>query len=1541
MLMIRELLTTLLVAALAVPAMSVTTANDLKAGNAQQHRGVKLTPEQLKVVQAVSGTPRRHSIPSLGHTATKQIPLNLQSKRKAPQRVNASGSKIQGWRISDEYASMPSGWYELDLDGTETFMWDYHDPNWVDDGWSDEPPFPFTTGFYQDDKVIGFHSEVLLYWLIWGYGSFNLDGEILEYQEVGGDLTVTDFSTYVISCVHDSNTGDTYAYTLNADASGYMLQKVDTESWQFTPIVDNVPIENVCLGIAFNPDDGKIYGYTPDSRFVTFDGATGNLTFVAKFDFPVTTTMKGMTYSPLDKEFMFVYTGSDSSEYASLYTITPEGELTFHADLPEALQYNILITPDKVVDPLTPLTPEITDIAFEGGSVDGTATIKLPSTAFDGSTLSGNLTLTAIVDGVEAGSMTGQPGETVNMPLNDVAEGMRNFSFTVTCGELTSASVSRKLYVGYDTPVAPENISLTEGTLTWDPVTQGVNGGYIDSDALTYNIYLNGEKINDSPVTGCSYTFTMPDEVYRKYVAQVEADNHGHLSQQGFSNDIKTGKPFPLPFSMKPTMTEGELIQMFSDRGIEWYKWNISQDAENPYISCNTFSYDEPTEEWFILPAISVPATDKLLEISFDVKVQPSMSDIINETIAVAYGDNREPVAMQDVKCWDRVQNTEEWQTLTAWCLPAEGTTYFGFKTLTHENSSYLMVRNISIRMSDRSEMTPAEVTALTAEALPQGALKAHVHFTMPTLSASGSTLPNETLTATVKTTAGEVSVTGMPGSVMSADVPTAQGWNDITVTAANANVGLDNSVRIFTGIDVPKPLDAIRTSHSADYRSLHLEWDAPTEGYNGGYVDPSTVEYALYNYDQEEYEWRLVRELGTSRELDITPEIAEGMAIAEGAILTQNTQGNSGIILQFGAPAGNPYELPMIENLNDPDHWGPVYEPLMLERPDETYSVDWGYMSEIYPYHVSQPTPYGVGAMIAFGENGNRARISLPAFSTKDVESAAIELPIWCGPESSEIAVYAEAYGSEPELIGTFYDSSEECWRKHRFQLPAKYMDKDWVVIKVVAIFKEESTKAAFADYRIKTFYANDLGVTAVSAPIFAEAGREVLLSSDIENTGLQTVEMPRMEMLVYNSDKLVATLPMECGSQEATLDELETAHFSVSWIPDGNACGGLRLTARIANDDMDMTNNTLDASCQVTAGNQYAIHDLKATLNDRNVVLNWTEPAVESGKEGFENHSSFYFGDKVGDFKTVSLDGMSTTYFAAFRFPYDTEAKSWQVLGENEMTEIMEAAEVENDMIHACSGNNVLAAFVPLSYMAGEDLYSNKWLISPEVTGGSNISFMLSSGITGYMENVDVMYSETDDNPESFQPLESLTLLSANWTRYEYTLPANARYFAIVHKSSYSGAFFVMVDDICYEPAGEAVAIQGYDIMRDGVVINENVAAHGNWTDNYLPENGHAVYNVVPVLARNGALSRGVKSNDAATDTNGIESVTDNCLVTASKGCINIMGCEGKRIDIYSVDGILHASIPNASTRESVKVDNGIYIVRTGAKAHRLNVR
>lgn len=1464
----KRLLTVFITALVVASTAIAVSAHQASAQPAR--RGVRLTPEQQKTILAVQPWLARKAKTQIPSSASRLANVGTSNRRMTlPMKVNPSGSRIQGWRTSEEYGDRPSGWHELGIDGSEKLLWEYHDPDWVDEGWGDEPDFPFNSGFWRNGKVYGFHSEMLVYWLVWGHGTFTLDGEISDYVTFGENLDLQDFSTYVISCAYDSDNDKVYAYTINSDASGYMFQSVDPDIWKFTPINSNVAMEDICVGFCYNPVDKKIYGMTPLGRLVTVDASTGEFTQVAKYDFPLTTSLEGMVYSPLDKLFFFVY--SDGNGSSVLYTIDPtDFKLEKRADLEGTMQYRILITPDKLLEAKSPLTPEILSFDFAAGSTTGTASLKMPAKTFDGSALTGSLRMAARIDGSLYSTTDAQAGATVEIPFKDIEEGNHLFSFSVTSGTLESAEADQTVFIGFDTPKAPQNIRLEAGSLIWDAATEGVSGGYVDADALTYNVYLNGVKVNTQPVKGNSFDFDMPEETFRKYIAQVEADNHGHVSDRGFSNDIKHGNPFPLPFSMAPTQAEGELVKAVSNYDQEFRNWICYGDEDGYYFTCGTMSYDGAEDKWLFLPGIIVPQTDRLVEVSFEVKCQGY--DENYEDITVGVGKEQTQESFMSVKSFEGLRN-EDWEKFSVWCLPESGTQYVGFKTVADENGNRIMLRNISVKVSDRPSTTPAAVENLSATALPKGALKAKVSFTLPTYDIAGKRLADGRLTATVKTEAETKTVTGAPGSAQTVEIATVDGVNTITVSADNSAAGIESSVTVFTGVDVPKPLDDIRVSHSEDYKSLHLEWDAPTEGINGGYVDPANVKYSLCLYNEDTYEWELSRDLGSARTLDYTPEnAAEGIVAAQLAILARNEIGDCGTVRMANAPVGQPYRLPMKEIFDKNE-----YQPKFGDRPDESYTLEWGFTRAVYPYWVSKPTPDGDAAYVVQGMAAEKARVILPAFSTEGLDAAGIELPLWCGPQSGEIRVYAQAFGIEPELIGSFYEVSEDCWIKRRFHLPSKFLGRKWVNLIIDAVFDEDNQTAAFGQFKIQTFVSDDIAVTSLGVPAFPMVGTPAEITAEIENFGLLTAEAPQMELAVSHRDNTLAVMAMERVNGEGTLPELGSASFRAVWTPGADSEGIVAFTVRIANPDMDPSNDSRQAEARVGRGNCAVVTDLRAEEDASGVNLSWTDPTVETGKEGFESMAPFSYGDRIGDFKTVCLDEYETGYFGNFRFPHDKDRKAWQVIGEKEITEVMEEAGLENSYLLANSGDRFLLAFTPFTIIAGQGLVSDRWIISPEVKPGSKFSFMMTPGTTGRIEKVQVLASSTNDDPESFEVIEEHKLLTAEWRKYEYTLPEGAKYFAIRYCGDTDNSFFVLLDDIEYVPVAESPVLEGFDIYRDGALIAEAVKTRGSWTDAYKPQGKPTYYNIKPVVRRNGVLTRGFMSNTAAVCHAGVEDIEE----------------------------------------------------------------
>lgn len=1501
------------------------------------HKGLKLTERQIETIKAVQPYLFREKGEKKVVSTAQTLKLLNQPKVqafKAPQRLNASRSSIQGWRTAYYSFEETDGWYELNEDGSQNLLWEYHDPTWVDDGWSEEPDFPFSCGFVRDGKIYGFHSEVFWTFLIWGHGCFTFDGEIEEYQEYGDDLDLYDLSTYVITCAYDEANDVIYAYTLNSDGSAYMFQKINPDTWEFAYVADVMPIEDVCIAMAYNPVDGKTYGVTPDSRFVTIDAATGTLTPITTFDFAVTTLSCGMTYSPYDGLFYLVY--SDGGYNSVLYSIDPSSsQLEELGTLPNTIQYRILVTPDRLVADNTPLVPEIQSIDFPNGFLTGTAKVRMPAFTFDGSPISAPMTLWAYVDGQEMASVSGGADEIVDVEYPALAEGMHTFSFKAEADNVMGLESKQKLFVGFGIPAVPSNISITETLISWDPVTETIDGGYLDLDNLCYNVYFDGALLTETPVSECQYAYDAPDGDYASHVAQVEAVNNNHKSARGYSNNILFGNPIPVPVHITPTEAEAALVTVSSEyTGVQaqYYSWRFNSNM----FTINTSTYSDPQNEWLFLPPVKDAQDEMLLEVTFKVYGEEYYGN--DENITFGYGSEADRDAMTIVKTWEDFP-LDVWNTYTVWIAPGTEKFVAGFMTRVHEDGNGICLKDIDIKVSDKPVTVPAAVSDLVVESAPQGENKAIVRFNMPEYSANSQPLSADGLTATISSGVASVTLTGMPGELMQAEVATLDGWDTITVVVSNADEGLPETVKIYTGADIPKALDSIRVSHSQDYKSIHLEWDPVCEGQNGGYVNPEGVTYTLYEFDYYYYEWAKVQDLGNATQCDYIPAVTESIESYELAIGTSNAVGINNTVLTVTAVCGKPYALPMTNDFENYDY----LEPMVSEFLDESYTSSFGFVWAAYPYWVPVPTPYGDAAFCATGSDGAKALIDMPAFSTMGAESAALEIPLFGGPASANYKIFAEAYGIPAEVIGTYSEKNEEAFARLRFQLPDKFMGQQWVTVKVQGEFEgTEETTAAFGEYKIQTFYDKDYALTKFTVPLFQYTAQPAKIIAVIENNGNLAAVAPQLEITVTDlNDQLIATVPMERIAGEDNLEVLDNATYSAECSFDGEVSGDIIFIAAIKDSDMDSSNNTQIGLASVGRGHQPVVTDLSTSVNDGEVNLAWTDPLVETGNESFESFVPFSYGDMIGDFKTVLRDEYMPIYFI-IPIPYAEDQKAWQVLSQSAIDQLCEEMDIENQWFFSYSGDQMIMAVAPFTHIYGESLIADRWLISPQLVPGSTFKFMLTAGQSG-VETLKMYYSCTDDDPDSFELIETVRLLSQGWRQMEYKLPENAKYFAIQYATDCSEGAFSLIDDIEYEPAEESPVLEGFDIMRDGTLIAECAKVSGCYADspNWSMEN--IAYNIVPVVSKSGVVERGILSNTAvASNSDKIDSiVAAEGQIIGLEGYILAKGLSGSTLTIYGVDGVEVKSVTCSSDKELIAVASGLYLVQAGSCKAKVFVR
>lgn len=1502
-----------------------------------QRKGIPVTKDQIRTIAQFHPWIAKPGDTSVSKVAQGRRVYDGHSSKYPARRLNDSGSSIEGWRESSQWGDWKSGWHELSLNGTEKFKWDTLDLS-TNVGTIPETGFPFNTGFIRNGMVYGFYSEILYSWLLGGYGCFSLDGNLMDYHEFGYDLSLTDFSTYVISCAYSPAEDKVYAYTYNSDATGYQLQVITPDSWEFEVVNDKVNVEDVCVGFAYNPTDDEIYGITPDARFVILDKKTGSLSVIDTFPLPLNTTVQGMTYSPLDKVFVLTY--SDGWDKVSLFTIDPLNPgLNEVAALPDAFAYRILVCPDDMPDSKTPVTPEVVSISFPYGNLSGKAEIVLPRNAFDGSELEGEILLAAYVDGSFCSEAAGQPGESVEIVYDELSEGVHKLAFNATASDRESAFVEREIYVGYGTPKAPCNIQLNADNISWDAVTESVDGGYIDTENLAYNVYLNGNKINDEPVHGCSFAFTMPDEGYSKYFATVEADNHGHLSDRGFSNDILHGRPLPLPFHMTPTETESELTLSGTqdEYGFSYDKsWHFrwSDDGTESFFLCSTYGYDDSCK-WLFTPPLSMPVADNLVEVSFEVSI-PSY-DAVSEDICVGIGPDPEPDNIRVAKGYT-LNGQTVWTPITLLVYPNPDDKYIGFMAKTSDMGEFIIIRNIRVSVSDRKCSIPSEVTNLHAEGLPNGELKASVSFKMPARDVAGNELAGK-LKAKIESSVETREAEGLPGEDVSVEIATEDGFNDITVYVDNGEEGLESSTTVFTGVDVPSPLSHIDVKHNEDYRGLHLEWETPTTGFNGGYVDSNDISYALCLYSYASYSWEIVENLGNVNSYDYIPEPEDGIFMTEVGILTLNSKGNCGTLWVVSAFCGEPYSLPV---------WNPFGEnalyPMVAENPDERYDyyTEFYYVREAYPEWISASSPYGNDAYCSVGTLGSRARIALPAFSTKGVETAAIEIPLYSSDKSAEFKIYAETYGGDAELIGTYNPLEEDVFVKQRFDFPAKFLGKEWVVIKVdVEYNSEEEATTAFAQYKIQTFMENDLAIEKILSPNFLTIGTAGEVSVYVENCGTRIMDAPAVNVVVTKDNQEIEVLPMNCEANGAQIAVFDKLRYSLNWCPSAEEEGNICLTAQITAPDMDCDNNSRSSFVRVSKDNEAVVTDLSASMeDDGTVALRWTPLSVGSGVESFENMAPFSYGDKIGDFRNLKLDDYPNIGFE-FDLPFARESKAWQVINIDDLEQNIEDAGYQNTWFSAASGNQCLFASKPYGEIFGWGLIADRWLISPALKENSIVRFKLTAIVSGWEEDVEILMSDTDDDPDSFKSVETLRLLTSGWKEYEYELPDGACYIALRYLGDSDDSQGVLLDDIEYIPADGIPELVGYDIYRNGEIVDDCRPLFDSWTD-YSSQVGYNYYNIVPVVRKNGDVKRGLISNTVSVDTSSVEKLESGKVkIYVGDDGVHLDGAMGRHILVSDSLGRIVAKFNAKSDHEVISLGSGVYMVCAGNDVAKIIVR
>ena len=195
-----------------------------------------------------------------------------------------------------------------------------------------------------------------------------------------------------------------------------------------------------------------------------------------------------------------------------------------------------------------------------------------------------------------------------------------------------------------------------------------------------------------------------------------------------------------------------------------------------------------------------------------------------------------------------------------------------------------------------------------------------------------------------------------------------------------------------------------------------------------------------------------------------------------------------------------------------------------------------------------------------------------------------------------------------------------------------------------------------------------------------------------------------------------------------------------------------------------------------------------------------------------------------------------------------------------------------------------------------------TDHWLISPELMGNEQEISFFARVITadyGY-ETFEVLYSTTDNDPDSFISLEEIWIDATDWTEFTFTLPEGTKYFAICHTAQ--DIFGLMLDDVTFEQGVSAPV--GYNIYVDGEIVGSTTGTAYDMSAAGLSDGQHT-FAVTAVYE------------------GGKESAPATAVIDITSG-INEIAADGQPVDVYTLDGRLVRR--QATSLEGLK---GIYLV------------
>lgn len=990
-------------------------------------------PENVPASSAQPGNHARllHRIPE----GNMRLSLGKGSPTR-PMRLTSTGAELLGWLSYADDVSTLRGLYVFEPEG---FEMEWSDPLWTDPVLDGEViQMSPQTAWINEGKICGYAYQIffgVLRAILYVEYDFE-SGELLEIQEVD---TEQSGQSVIQMAAYDITEDTIYGY--GQLEGGFAFISADPDAPEYFNMVRPVETSEFCPSLCYNKHEDALYGINQNHEFVRID-SEGYQEPV--FTLPFTDYGNygtGLAYNPVEKVYYWnMIDASGVSNMVRIDAVNKTAEVYESFDLGET--FSTLFCLDDKIDAYRPKRPSAVSMDFPDGSTTGTVIFMTPSETMNGLPISGDLTYTAYVDSEKYSEGTASPGKELEVEYSGLSDAMHTFGLTVTLDGVESSAAIIRGYVGNDIPLTPQDVKLTETEVTWRAVTQGVHGAYIDTEAMRYEVYINGESIGVTSETHIAPQLP-DDKPLTLYKASVKAICNGMESRMsGESNGVVAGEPMHIPVYLKPTKEEFELMSVYDPNKLGWYYTEIDLGE------VVTASVGETqADNWLFLPPVSVDDVSKLYTFSLTAFSWGEWYTEEYLEVLLCSSPSPESVISTVIGEFNANETPTDYSGLIQ--VPEPGTYYVALHCTSAPWQLGVVAKDFRIDDDNILATSPEAPSDIEAKADEKGALEATVSFDMPTTRINGEILPEDTeLTATVASATATSSATGRPGEHVSVKVATEQGDNWITVTASDGTAdGRPAKVQVYTGVSIPGDVTSLKAETSADMMSVHLEWNRPETGIDGGYINPEDVTYDIYRYEQNfiGWDWQIYAQDIKETEFVYTAAEDEIQNVVQLAVATKNAAGTSGNMVAASALVGAPYILPVSEDFENPyemsfDPWIPYYPT--AEYQNQVWQITY---LDYFDFDMMTGT---IGLLGTSYADNCLGMLGFPRFSTAGCGDVAVTLTILNGPNMPEITLSGEYYGSEMFEIGSIKASETKGMSTYTFNLPSELLGKDWVQI-------------------------------------------------------------------------------------------------------------------------------------------------------------------------------------------------------------------------------------------------------------------------------------------------------------------------------------------------------------------------------------------------------------------------------------------------------------------------------------------------------------